>query len=268
MINSVSTAVLDSGIYPHIDLKSSIIAFKDFVNNQTYPYDDCGHGTHVSGIIAGTGKASNGKFKGINPGAKLVCIKVLEKNGNGKIENVLSGIDWIISHREEYNIKLVNISFGAPFFDSEKETRILINAIEKMWDNNITVVVAAGNNGPSSHSISIPGISKKVITVGSLDSRDFYSSRGPTSDCIIKPEVIVDGSRIVSCSNLSNSYTIKSGTSMATPMVTGAISYILDYKNLTPKEIKIRLRQSCKKISIPPNQQGWGMLDFTKFLSI
>ena len=85
----ITVAVIDSGIYPHIDFKNRIVAFKDFVNGRKNDYDDCGHGTHVSGIIAGSGFASHGRIKGICPAASLAGIKVLDRLGNGRIENVI-----------------------------------------------------------------------------------------------------------------------------------------------------------------------------------
>ena len=121
----MTVAVIDSGIYPHIDFKNRIVAFKDFVNGRKNAYDDCGHGTHVSGIIAGSGYASHGRIKGICPAARLAGIKVLDRLGNGRIENVLDATDWIISHQKDLNIRIVNISFGATTF-GEKENLIAL----------------------------------------------------------------------------------------------------------------------------------------------
>ena len=104
----ITVAVIDSGIYPHIDFKNRIVAFKDFVNGRKNAYDDCGHGTHVSGIIAGSGYASHGRIKGICPAASLAGIKVLDRLGNGRIENVLDAAGWIISHQKDLNIRVVN----------------------------------------------------------------------------------------------------------------------------------------------------------------
>ena len=96
-------AVLDTGIYKHIDFGNRIIAFKDFINNRVFPYDDSGHGTHVSGIIAGDGYASHGRFKGIAPMSQIISVKVLDSNGNGNIENVIKGTKWIINNKDIYN---------------------------------------------------------------------------------------------------------------------------------------------------------------------
>ena len=109
---NIGVAVLDTGIYRHIDFDNRIIAFKDFINNKNIPYDDSGHGTHVSGIIAGSGKASNGRFKGIAPMSQIISVKVLDSYGNGKIGSVIDGANWIINNKDIYNIKVANISFG------------------------------------------------------------------------------------------------------------------------------------------------------------
>lgn len=264
----IAVAVIDSGIYPHIDFKNRIIAFKDYIAGKRYPYDDCGHGTHVSGIIAGDGTASHGRIKGLCPQANLVSIKVLDKYGNGRIENVIDAAEWISKNKDIYNIKVVNISFGATTFGERKDHKALEQAIEKLWDENISVVAAAGNDGPLKHSVAIPGTCRKIITVGSPDGKDFFSGRGPTNECIVKPELIVNGSYIYSCSNTGNSYSVKSGTSMSAPIVSGAIANVLSNKPLTPKEIKMRLKYCCTKKALPDNLQGWGLLNIQQFINI
>ena len=102
---NIGVAVFDTGIYRHIDFDNRIIAFKDFINNKNIPYDDSGHATHVSGIIAGSGKASNGRFKGIAPMSQIISVKVLDSYGNGKIGSVIDGANWIINNKDIYNIK-------------------------------------------------------------------------------------------------------------------------------------------------------------------
>lgn len=273
----VGVAVIDTGIYRHTDFDNRIIGFKDFVNGKLNPYDDSGHGTHVSGIIGGSGKASKGKYRGIAPESAIIAVKVLDTAGNGRIVNVVNGIKWIIKNKDFYNIKVANISFGTTMENQEKEAKELIEAIEKLWNSGIVVVAAAGNSGPEKYSVTAPGICKSIITVGAYDDKSFrdgktsekkyYSGRGPTKECIMKPEVVVAGSNIVACSNRKNAYSIKSGTSMAAPIVSGAIARILKDKTMTPKAIKIRLKQCCTKISVPENQQGWGMLDVVRFIS-
>lgn len=273
----VGVAVIDTGIFRHKDFGNRVIAFVDFINGRMSPYDDSGHGTHVSGIIAGSGEASGGRYRGVAPEAAIVSVKVLDHVGNGKIANVLKGLQWVLQHREEYNIRVVNISFGTTSKEEIKDEEKLIEAVEQLWDDGIVVIAAAGNNGPSPSSVTAPGNSRKIITVGAFDDSSFtdfkgssiryYSGRGPTRECIVKPEVVVAGANIVACSNRKNAYSIKSGTSMAAPIVSGAVARLLkEDPALTPKQIKIRMRQCCKKIDVPENQQGWGMLDVVKFV--
>lgn len=264
MNNNIGVAVLDTGIYKHIDFGNRIIAFKDFINNRAFPYDDSGHGTHVSGIIAGDGYASHGRFKGIAPMSHIISVKVLDSNGNGNIENVIKGTKWIINNKDIYNIKIVNISFGTTHNPSN--TSELIKNVENMWNEGIIVVAAAGNSGPKSHSITAPGTSRLVITVGSIDDKTFNSGRGPTLDGILKPELVVTGSNITACSNKKNGYSTKSGTSMSAPIVSGAIARVLNNHDYTPDEIRQRLKKCCHKVNLATNQQGWGHLDIIQFI--
>lgn len=274
MDEKISIAILDSGINAnHIDFDRRVIAFKDFVNNKSYAYDDNGHGTHVAGIAAGSGRASRGKYKGIAPNVNLVILKVLDKQGRGKSDNVIKALEWIIENKRRYNIRVVNISFGTLPKDNETDTRLITN-IEKVWDEGIVVVAAAGNSGPESGSVTIPGTSKKVITVGCVDDADIdgknpnYSGRGPTSECVVKPEILAYGNRIMSCGGYKNGYVRKSGTSMAAPYVAGAVALCLNkYPSLLPVEVKMKLRDTAINIHQPREKQGWGMISIKDFLS-
>ena len=273
----VGVAVMDTGIFRHRDFENRIIGFADFVNGRKYVYDDNGHGTHVAGIIAGDGRSSQGKYRGIAPKAALIGVKVLDNAGNGKIKNVIRGTDWIIKNKDYYNIRVVNISFGTRASvkqqvsvspEDETEEEELVEAVERMWDSGLIVVAAAGNNGPGNGSVTAPGISKKIITVGAFDDRKYFSGRGPTTECVIKPEVVVTGTNIIACSNRQGRYSSKSGTSMAAPIVSGAVARMLGHNPyVTTKEVKIWMKSCCKKINIPYNQQGWGMLDIAKFVA-
>ena len=267
---NIGVAVLDTGIYRHIDFDNRIIAFKDFINNRSIPYDDSGHGTHVSGIIAGSGKASNGRFKGIAPMSQIISVKVLDSYGNGRIGSVIDGTNWIINNKDLYNIRVANISFGTtPNNNIDIENTLnLIRHVENMWRNGIVVVAAAGNNGPAAKSITAPGTSHIIITVGSMDDKTFHSGRGPTKDGFQKPELVVAGSNITACSNRKNGYSTKSGTSMSAPIVSGAIARLLTNHDLTPKEVRSRLKKCCNKVNLPHNQQGWGHLDIIKFITM
>ena len=168
--SGIGIAVLDSGIYPHPDFMnhgSRITAFRDFVNHRQTPYDDNGHGTHIAGIIAGSGYLSEGKYMGMAPRAHLIILKILDSKGNGTAETVCRAIEWTVRNRSRFHIHILNISIGAKAGEETTESRMLIDAAEYAWDRGLTVVAAAGNNGPASGSVTSPGTSKKIITVGS-----------------------------------------------------------------------------------------------------
>lgn len=266
----IGIAVLDTGIYPHIDFDRRIIAFRDFTaRHSLIPYDDNGHGTHVAGIIAGSGKSSRGRYCGKAPGSHLICAKILDKQGNGIAKNVVEALQWICSLKAKYNIRIINISIGATG-NSAKTASILIRAVEEAWDKGLIVVTAAGNMGPSPGSVTAPGSSRKVITVGSSDLLDAckgISGCGPTEDCICKPDLVMPGAGIIACSS-SGSYAAKSGTSMSTPQVSGIIALLLEQEpELTNVEVKMRLKYACRSLGYPRNRQGWGQLDENLLLS-
>ena len=266
----ICVAVLDTGIASHPEFKGQILAFYDAVNGLIMPYDDSGHGTHVCGIIAG-------KHSGMSPNAKLVICKVLDRNGDGKVGHIMKAIRWVLEHQKTYNIRIVNISAGMSKVTDRRDEERILNGVEALWDAGMVVVTAAGNKGPGRGTITIPGISKKVITVGSLpNSRDRrkYSGQGPTKECVCKPEVIAPGTNIFSCNanyvrGRELPFVSKSGTSMATPVVSGAIANLLSkYPDMSNVEVKLRLRESCMDLHLPRNQQGWGLLHVERLMKM
>lgn len=266
----VGVAILDTGACMHLDFGSRILAFRDYVRGRTMPYDDNGHGTHVAGIIGGNGRASRGRYCGIAPGCGLIPIKVLDEKGNGKKESVIYAMDWIEKNREKYNIRIVNISVGST---TQGENQDLIEAVEHIWDIGLVVVAAAGNLGPKRGSITAPGCSKKVITVGASDmvvENQGISGRGPTRECVSKPDIVAPGNGIISCAYKAgvSSYAAKSGTSMSTPVVAGGIALLLEKEpSLTNLEIKKRLRDTARDLGYAHNLQGWGFFHLPSFLS-
>lgn len=162
----IGVAVLDTGISPHPDFGQRILAFRDFVNKQTYIYDDGGHGTHVAGCIGGNGKMSRGIYSGMHPGCFLVVGKVLNEKGEGNIGDMVEAIDWILLHREMWNIRIVNISVGMGAQNRNRRMPELLDKIDEAWKEGLVVVCAAGNDGPKPMSISVLGAGKQVITVG------------------------------------------------------------------------------------------------------
>lgn len=266
----IGVAVLDTGIYPHPDFfreGNRLHAFSDFVNHHHEPYDDGNHGTHICGIIASGGKDARGRYIGIAPGAHLICAKILGADGNGKVATALAAFQWIHQWRHFYNIRILNISMGMPVLHPHDEFSPFMQGIHSLWDAGILVVAAAGNNGPKPKSITAPGIGREIVTVGSCEER--FSGRGPTINCIKKPDLCAPGSQIYSCKNRGQEYTYKSGTSMSTPMVCGAAALLLSiHPELTNREVKERLMQSSKSLGLPWQQQGAGMLNIPALLEL
>ncbi len=263
-------AILDSGICAHPDFGTRITGWYDAINGRSTPYDDNGHGTHVAGIAAGNGLLSRGTFCGMAPEARIVSVKILDENGEGMIPHIISGIHWVMQNRCRLGINIVNISVGTADSERFNETSNFVQQVNELWDMGIVVTASAGNKGPNPYSISAPGNSRKIITVGYY-SKHSNSSVGPTSLCIKKPDVVTPGYQITSCCHqyaLQNAYIKKSGTSMATPVVSGSIALLLSkYPDLTPKDVKVRLKNSCTDLSLPHGSQGWGLLNVEKLLS-
>ncbi|MFM8536072.1 MAG: S8 family peptidase, partial [Acidimicrobiia bacterium] len=243
-------------------------------------YDDWGHGTHVAGIIAGNGYDSDGARLSIAPKANIIALKALDFEGKGKISDIIAALDWAVTNKTAYNIRVINMSLGAGVFESYN-TDPLTLAAKRAVDAGIVVVAAAGNMGkaadgkPQYGAITAPGNAPWVLTVGAsssmgtTDRRDdtiaLYSSRGPTMiDFGAKPDLIAPGSGTVSLSDKNSLfYTTKaaylmpgkvknlgylpyltlSGTSMAAPVVAGSVALMLEANpNLTPNLVKAILQ--------------------------
>lgn len=280
----VTIAVLDTGCGKHPDVMERLICFQDFVNGKQMIYDDCGHGTHVCGIICGNGSLSGGRLRGIAPEANLVVCKVLNQKGDGTTEHMLEALKWILSNRERYQIKILNISVGIGDLKEQEKKIALRRAIEDAWTNGITVICAAGNKGPKDASISSIGGSEKVITVGCHDGKYYlnhpgrcaaYSGRGDAMSPIRKPDIVAPGTNIMSCNvfykrnlgQMQPAYIKKSGTSMATPIVSGAAALLLSQNpKLTNEEVKHRLTTTAMDLGEAWNVQGWGMVNIKTLL--
>ena len=276
----IGVAVIDSGVSPHSALAQKVVANVSMINGDPSVADAFGHGTHVAGIIAGNGAAArtvtslyNG---GIAPGAQIINIRVLGDDGVGLTSDVIEGVQWAIAHRAQYNIRVINLSLGHPVVEPAA-TDPLCEVVAEAVQAGIVVVAAAGNDGladdgsPVLGGITSPGNSPWAITVGALntwgtvkrsdDTVTTYSSRGPTRyDLAVKPDVAAPGNKIISLeaygSNLaadypflhkagsgSNAYMQLSGTSMATPVVSGGIALLLQgTPGLTPSQVKLALQ--------------------------
>ncbi|MEG6566837.1 S8 family peptidase [Thermoanaerobacterium saccharolyticum] len=281
----VTIAFLDTGIYPHPDFtkpKNRIIAFHDIVNGKKSPYDDNGHGTHVAGDAASSGYLSDGKYKGVAPEANIVSVKVLDSRGSGSTSDILTGMQWILDNKDKYNIRIVSLSIGEtpslpPFLDP------LVKGVDRLWRSGLVVVVAAGNSGPSMNSVTSPGNSMNVITVGAVDDKrtvdtsddEIANFSGRGSAFLPKPDVVAPGVKIVSAASgnvpigtddnilLNKSYRTASGTSMATPIVAGAAALLLEKNpSLTNYQIKNILKSTTTNVDhYRYYSQGYGMIN-------
>jgi serine protease AprX len=276
---------------------SRVVYHQDFTgtatsNSSGAQYDLYGHGTHVAGIIGGNGYLSSGNYVGVAPAVNIVDLRALDLNGAGSDSTVIAAIQQAIALQNTYNIQVINLSLGRGIFVSYTQDP-LCQAVEAAWKAGIVVVVAAGNygrvgiNGSNGFgTVTAPGNDPYVITVGAMKSNGStsqsaetvasYSSKGPTTyDHVAKPDIMAPGNDIVSLSapgatleaeypaelvtgnDGNNDYFTLSGTSMATPVVTGAVALLLQQNtNLTPDQVKARLMKTAYKV-FPVSTVAW-----------
>ncbi len=280
----VTTAVLDTGIGYHPDLAGRLLCFSDFISGKKFPYDDNGHGTHVCGILCGSGEVSGGKLRGMAPDTRLVVGKVLDHKGEGSCDSMQEALQWVLNVKNRYGIRILNISVGIGELREVYKEQVLREYLEKLWDHNVLVVCAAGNTGPEDGSISEMASSRKVLTVGCHDGRfcrnspdccESYSGRGRKYDVIRKPDIVAPGTRILSCNafwqkrngRIVRPYIAKSGTSMATPVVSGAAALTMKkYPGMTNEEFIRLLSLTATDLGEAWNKQGFGMLNVRRLL--
>lgn len=247
----IKVAVLDTGIdLDHQDLVSNIKGNINCINPRKSGDDDNGHGTHVAGIIA----AINNQIGvvGVGPKIYLYAVKVLDRSGSGWLSDIIEGLDWCIKN----GIQVVNLSLGA-----SSGNQSFYDAIKKTYQAGIVIVAAAGNNGLSGGAVDYPAKYPETIAVsavgqytnGILYFADF-SSYGPEVD------ICAPGVSIKSTYN-NGFYETLSGTSMATPHVSGVAGLILSIKGpLSPDEVKACIENTAENLGIPIYQQGAGLI--------
>ena len=261
----VTVAVIDTGIDDLPDFAGRLIGGVDLSGGNDPFQDDYGHGTFVAGLIAGDGASSGGQYEGEAPGADLVSIKVAGPNGVTDLGTLIQGLQWAVSNRLAYNIRVLNMSLGFQPFESTV-VNPLDQAVQAAWDSGIAVVASAGNAGPSNGTILSPGDDPLVITVGALDDMaqpavaddemTNFSSVGPTSpDGWAKPDLVTSGRSVVSLAapgstiydenpsaRIGSGNFVGSGTSFSTAITSGAAALVLSANpTLTPDELKARL---------------------------
>jgi serine protease AprX len=294
--NGVGLAVVDSGINPAEDFyntstwQSRLVKSASFNSgwNQNI-YDIYGHGSHVAGVAAGSGKQGyDPKYVGVAPKANLVNVKVSDDNGNSTASSVVRGLQWINDNRQAYNIRVVNISLNSSVAESYN-VNPLCAAAEILWFNGIVVVVSAGNGGAA--NLLPPANDPYVITVGATDERGTadpsddvlapFSAYGTTADGFAKPDLVAPGKDIISLLSMPNSklalqhphnvvdqnYFRMSGTSVAAPMVSGAAALIIQSNpGLNPNQVKYRLMATARPFDTSA-RAGAGYLDIQAAIS-
>lgn len=264
-------AVIDTGVdYTHPDLGGGIgpsykvIGGYDFVNKDSDPMDDNGHGTHVAGIVA-----ADGGLKGVAPGASILAYKSLDASGQGYMSDVIAAIEMAMDPNQDKDTSdhadVISMSLGGP---GDADDPVCV-AVENAVAAGIVVVVAAGNEGPSLGTVAAPGVAPDVITVGAIDKSDSlaqFSSRGTVPDLAIKPEISAPGVSIVSTvpyggTSISSptGYFSASGTSMATPHVAGGAALLLQlHPTWTPAQVKSALVTGAYDLAAPLWSAGAG----------
>ena len=294
----IGVAVVDSGVNWQTDLYTSagqnrVVANVAFHNGyNATSFDAYSHGSHVAGIVGGNGRASDGAYIGVAPQASIINVKVSDdlNQGSGTALSVVQGLQWILQNRAAYNIRVVNLSLNSAVAESY-HTSAIDAAVEVLWFSGIVVVASSGNTGKGADMP--PANDPFIITVGSVDDKgtnsisddvvSSFSTYGTTGAGVAKPDLVAPGRNIVSLMGNSGqglpaahaanivsyngaAYFKMSGTSMAAPMVAGAVALLLqDEPRLTPDQVKYRLLATANKSwgGYNSTTAGAGILDVT-----
>jgi serine protease AprX len=304
---NVYVAIIDSGMAPDLDFQrlpgepgitsSRLHAQVSFNDNTNLAFDTNGHGTHVAGIVGGSGQKSNGLYKGIAPNVGFLSLKVSDDNGMAYESDVVEAMQWVYDNNRNvgttsaitpYRIRVVNLSLNSTV-EQSYHTSPLSAAAEILWFNGVVVIASAGNTTSESGYNTInaaPANDPFIITVGATDENStavrsddqvaFFSAYGTTMDGFRKPDLVAPGRNIIATlsskswwrNNYNNRfvdgiYFRASGTSMAAPMVTGAVALLLqDEPNLTPDQVKYRLLNTGSTIQgVPGDPNSYPYLD-------
>jgi serine protease AprX len=284
----VTVAVLDTGVANVPDLSGRLVPGIDLSGEGNSLKDSYGHGTVMAGLIAGNGQSSGGAYPGLAPDARIVSVKVAGRSGASDVSTVLAGLQWIGSHRDQYGINVVSISWGTPSHQSTLVDPIDF-AVERLWGMGITVVASAGNTGPGPMTVTKPGDDPAVITVGAFadagtvswgdDTVTPWSAQGPTADGVAKPDLVAPGRTLISVRSpgsvvehgnpqalVSGGYIRGSGTSQATAVTAGGIALLLSaHPAWTPDQIKYSLTSTASPMrGVDSSKQGAGELRLSR----
>jgi len=308
----VTVAVLDSGLWNDPALvndthgKPRILARYDAIADTTgnEVFDASGHGTHMTSVIAHNGETLHegkptGGYKGVAPDVSLVAVKAFDTAGQGDFLDIVRAIQWVVDNRQTYDIRVLNLSFAArprwPYWLDP-----IGQAAMRAWESGITVVAAAGNEGPEAMTIGSPGNVPFVITVGAVtdswtpDTKDDdyipdFSSRGPTPSAHIKPDLVAPGGHITGLTRPWSSLTrdhpdyilptgelVMTGSSQATALVSGVVALLLQLEpDLTPDDVKCKLMSSAEPainrdglLAYSPFQQGHGYVSAPRAVTL
>jgi serine protease AprX len=283
--SGVGIAVIDTGINATGDLTGKVVHSEDF-SGEGDGVDRFGHGTFLAGLIAGSGAASSGGVRGVAPDANLISLKIAGKDGSADITHVMAALQWAVTFKNTYNIKVINLSLGT---DSTQDYRIdpFNYAVERAWRAGITVVVSASNRGPRAGTISKPADDPYVVTVGAIADRTTtwtfddvvpnFSGAGPTaSNGLVKPDLAAPGGSVISTravgstidtdhptARVGTSYFKGSGTSFASAIAAGSAALVLSRNDtLSPDQVKARLVDTARRGPVlDVNRIGSGVLD-------
>jgi serine protease AprX len=245
----VGVALIDTGVADSPGLTAANIVRSPDFSGTGGPLDGYGHGTFMAGLIAGNGTGGAGAVPGVAPGVTLVAVKVAGSDGSTTLSKVIEGIAWAIVNRSTYNIRVMSLSFGADF-DGPPAVNPLDLAVQAAWGAGITVVAAAGNEGPG--HVTSPGDDPDVITVGAETTTGPLQSTAWSGYSNKKPDLLAPGTSVVSLRDPGSSidvanpaarvgdlYFLGSGTSMSTALTAGAAALLVaGHPAATPDQVK------------------------------
>ncbi|MEU6577442.1 S8 family serine peptidase [Streptomyces sp. NPDC046805] len=262
----VTVAVLDTGAdLSHPDLADRVATTRNFTDGGQDPADVAdrnGHGTHVTSTVGGSGAASDGRERGVAPGAALAVGKVLGDQASGSESQIIAGMEWAA---RDVHARIVSMSLGTTEpSDGTDPMAEALNTLSR--ETGALFVVAAGNTGAPS-SIGSPGAADAALTVGAVDSGDqaaSFTSAGPRyGDNALKPDIAAPGVDILAARSQltdgSGYYTSLSGTSMAVPHVTGAAALLAEeHPDWSGARLKDALMSTSKQLDASTYQLGAG----------